>query len=96
MRSFVIKTYLNLFNNVLESFPIFYTVCIACIEAIVRNSLQLGESWRCKKGPERLLHVGRFGLRHIFLVMCRDGGVCVATGLGLGRVFLGRGRGCSL
>ena len=31
-----------------------------CIEAVVWNLLKLGESWRCKKGPERLLPVGRF------------------------------------
>ena len=36
-RSFVIKTCLDLFNNVLESFPKFYTACITCIEVIVLN-----------------------------------------------------------
>ena len=74
-----------------------------CIEVVVWNLLQLGESWRYRKGPERLLPVGRFGSRQrfslsrqSFLVMCRDSGFCVAIGFGLGRVFLGRSRGCSL
>ena len=31
-----------------------------CIKAVVGKLLHLGESWRCRKGPERLLHVGQF------------------------------------
>ena len=86
-----------------NGFPRFYAACRMCIEAVVWNSLQLGEIWRCRKGLERLLHVGRFGLRQrfslswqSFLVLCRDSRFGVATGFGLGRVFLGRGHGCSL
>ena len=67
-----------------------------CIEAIVSNLLQLGESWRCRKGPKRLLHIGRFRSRQRFMVLCRDSGFCVVTGFGLSRVFLGRGHCCSL
>ena len=37
MRSFVITTYFDLFNIVLESFPKFYTACIICIEEVVLN-----------------------------------------------------------
>ena len=37
-----------------------------CVEAVVWNLLHLGESWRCKKGPERLLHVGKFGRNRAF------------------------------
>ena len=72
MRRFVIKTYFDLFNIVLKSFPKFYTVCIKCIEAKVLNLLQLVEGWRCRNGPNRLLPVGKFGLRQSFLALCRD------------------------
>ena len=34
--------------------------------------------------------------RQSLLVLCHDSGFCVVTGFGLGKVFLGRGRGCSL
>ena len=44
MRSVVIKTYFDLFNIVLGSFTIFYTVCIKYIEAEVLNLLILSES----------------------------------------------------
>ena len=74
-----------------------------CIEAIVWNLLHLGESRRCKKGLERLLHVSSFGSRQrfslsrqSFLVLCHDNGFCVTTGFGLGKAFLGHGCGCSL
>ena len=70
-----------------------------CIEAVVWNLLHLGESWRCKKGLERLLHIGRFGSRHrfslsrqSFLVLCRDSRFCVVIGFGMSRVFLGHNR----
>ena len=49
MRNFVIKTYFDLFNIVLESFPIFYIVCIKCIEEEVLNSSNLGCLERKKK-----------------------------------------------
>ena len=57
MRRFVIKTYFDLFNIVLENFPIFY-----CIYNMHRGSSielnALGESWRCMKCQKnRLLHV---------------------------------------
>ena len=47
------KTYFNLFNIVLEIFPIFYTVCIKCIEAEVLNLLNL----RCLKRKKNELEV---------------------------------------
>ena len=50
-----------------------------CIEAVVWNLLQLGESWRCIKGLERLMLVSRFESQQrfslsqqSFLVMCHD------------------------
>ena len=52
MRSFVIKTYFDLFNIVLESFPRFYNVCIKCIETEVLNLLNLGCLERKKKELE--------------------------------------------
>ena len=58
MSSFVIKTYFDLFNIVFESFPRFYTVCIKCTKAEVLNLLKLGESWRCRNGPDRLQPIG--------------------------------------
>ena len=71
-----------------------------CIKVVVWNLLHLRESWRCRKGPERLLHVGRFGSRQrfslsrqSFLVLCRDSGFCVVKGFSMGRVFLGCDRG---
>ena len=36
-KKFCNKNYFDLFNIVLESFPIFYTVCIICIEVVVLN-----------------------------------------------------------
>ena len=66
MRSFVIKTYFDLFNIVLESFPKFYTVYIKCIEAEVMNLLQLSESRGCRNDLYRLLPVGRFWSRQRF------------------------------
>ena len=60
MTSFGIKTYFDLFNIVSESFLIFYTAYKVFIEAVAWNLLHLGESWRCRKGPERLLHAGKF------------------------------------
>ena len=33
------KTYFDLFNIVLKCFPIFYTACIICIEAVVLNQM---------------------------------------------------------
>ena len=57
MRSFVIKTYFDLFNIVFESFPRFYTACIICIEAVVLNKMhweRVGGAGNVKK---RLLHV---------------------------------------
>ena len=41
------------------------------------------------KGYCRLVGLGR---DKGFLVLCSDSGFCVATGFGLGRVFLGRDR----
>ena len=72
MRNFVIKTYFDLFNIVLESFPIFYIVCIKCIEAEVLNSSNLGclerkkKGWKCRKDPKRLLPIFGFGSRQRF------------------------------
>ena len=62
--------------------------------------LQLGESWRCRKGLERLLPVGRFGSRQrfslsqqSFLVLCRDMVLCVVTWFSGCRWLLGRDKG---
>ena len=52
MKSFIIKTYFNLINIVLESFSGFYTICIKFIQVEVLNLLKLGKSWRCKNDLE--------------------------------------------
>ena len=49
MRSFVIKTSLDLFNNVLESFPRFYIVCITCIQVVIWNQC----NWVRVEGVEK-------------------------------------------
>ena len=66
MRSFVIKIHFDLFNIVCKVFPILYTVYIKCIEAEVLNLLNLGENWRCRNGPYRLLHDDEFVSRQRF------------------------------
>ena len=57
-------------------------------------------SWRCRKGPERLLPVGKFGLRQMFslsrqsfLILCRDMILYVATWFPGCRQLLGGDRG---
>ena len=50
-----------------------------CIEAVVWNLLHLGESWKCKKCLERLLHAGQFGSRQRFSGSPQSFWFCVAT-----------------
>ena len=57
MRIFVIKTYFDLFNIVLESFPIFYTACIICIKAIILNKMHCERVGGAGNAKKRLLHV---------------------------------------
>ena len=78
MRSFVIKTYFDLFNIVLKSFPRFYTICIKCIEAEVLNLLNLGCLERKKKGAGGAAKTQR--------------GYCPLASLGRNRGFLCRDR----
>ena len=85
MRSFVIKTYFDLFNIVLESFPRYYTVFIKCIEAEVLNSSNLGCLERKKKvGRAKKAQRGYYpfsGLGHARGFLCHDRSfwICVAT-----------------
>ena len=57
MRIFVIKTYFDLFNIVLESFPIFYTACIICIKAVILNKMHCERVGGAGNAKKRLLHV---------------------------------------
>ena len=57
MRSFVIKTYFDLFNIVLESFPRFYTTYIICIEVVVLNKMHWERVGGAGNAKNRLLHV---------------------------------------
>ena len=52
MRIFVIKTYFDLFNIVLESFLRFYTTCIICIEAVVLKTKCIGRELEVQKMPK--------------------------------------------
>ena len=91
MRIFVIKTYFDLFNIVLESFPIFYTACVICIEAVVFNKMHWERVGGSRNAKNRLLHVwvvtGDSWLRQsagnaknrLLLVLGRDRGFLVAT-----------------
>ena len=58
--------FLDLFSVDLIAFQEFILLTKMCIEAVVWNLLHLGESSRCIKGLERLLHVGGFGSRQRF------------------------------
>ena len=60
MRTFIIKTYFDLINIVLESFSRFYTICIKCIKAELLNLMKLGKRWRCRNDLESLF----LGLGH--------------------------------
>ena len=57
MRSFVIKTYFDLFNIMLESFPRFYTAFIICIEAVVMNKMHWERVGGTGNAKNMLLHV---------------------------------------
>ena len=49
-----------------------------CIE-VVWSLLPLGESGKCRKSPERLLHAGHFGSRQSCLALCRNMVLYVTT-----------------
>ena len=60
-----------------------------CIKAVVWSLLPLGESWKCRKIPEILLHAGQFGLLQGFSWSRQS---CFLLVLGCDKGFLGHDR----